>query len=154
MRRTPRPRRQRGRSRVGERFELEVGAVAHGGFCVARVPDEGNRVVFVRHTLPGERVVAQVTEGGDGDRFWRADAVEVRVAAADRVEPPCPLARPGGCGGCDFQHVSPAGQRALKAAVVHEQLARIAGLEVGVRVEPLPGDDPPGSGLRWRTRMR
>ena len=37
------------------RIELEVGPVAHGGHCVARY--EG-RVVFVRHALPGERVVA------------------------------------------------------------------------------------------------
>ena len=57
---------------VGQRFEVTVGPVAHGGHCVAR--HEG-RVVFVRHSLPGERVRVRVTE----DRhpgFCRADAIE------------------------------------------------------------------------------
>ncbi len=122
--------------------------VAHGGFVVAR--HEGV-VVFVRHALPGERVVAQVTEGREGDRFLRADAVEVLEPGDDRVEPPCPYARPGLCGGCDFQHVALPAQRALKAAVVEEQLERLAGIRRPVEVEPVPGD---ADGLDWRTRVQ
>jgi tRNA/tmRNA/rRNA uracil-C5-methylase (TrmA/RlmC/RlmD family) len=105
---------------VGERFVVEVGPVAHGGFCVARVAEESNRVVFTRHALPGELVVVVVTEGTDGDRFWRGDAVEVLRADTDRVVPPCPVAGPGGCGGCDFQHVTLPRQRELKASAVRE----------------------------------
>ena len=42
----------------------DVGAVAHGGHCVARLGSTtGGRVVFVRHALPGERVRAVVTRG-------------------------------------------------------------------------------------------
>lgn len=148
--RRPRARQQRGRSVVGERYETVVGPVAHGGHCVARVGEE-QRVVFVRHALPGERVVVVLTEGTEGDRFWRGDAVEVLTPAADRVVPPCPYAGPGLCGGCDFQHVSLAGQRALKAEVVREQLRRLARLEVDVEVEAVPGDT---DGLGWRTRQR
>lgn len=107
-------------------------------------------MVFVRHALPGERVVAEVTEGREGDRFLRADAVQVLEASADRVEPPCRFARPGQCGGCDFQHVSLPAQRELKAAVVAEQLQRLAGLDVEVTVEGLPPVaepvDEPGDG--------
>ena len=143
--RRPRARTAKGFSRVGERFEAEVGPVAHGGHCVVRHEE---RVVFVRHALPGERVVVEVTEGSDGDRFWRGDAVSVLAASPDRVAAPCPYAGPGLCGGCDFQHVSPQAQRGLKAAVVREQLARLAGLEVEVAVEEVPPL------LRWRTRMR
>jgi tRNA/tmRNA/rRNA uracil-C5-methylase (TrmA/RlmC/RlmD family) len=137
-----------GRSLVGERYTLTLGALAHGGHCVAR--HEG-RVVFVRHGVPGERVVARVTEGEDTSRFLRADAVEVLETSPDRVRPPCPVARPGGCGGCDFQHVAPAAQRRLLAGVVAEQLRRLAGLDVHVEVEPVPGDE---HGLGWRTRVR
>ncbi len=91
-RRTPRQREAKGRSRVGERFTVEVGPIAHGGHCIVRVPEEaspsGTRVVFTRHALPGERVVVEITEGTDGDRFWRGDAVEILTASPDRVAPP------------------------------------------------------------------
>jgi tRNA/tmRNA/rRNA uracil-C5-methylase (TrmA/RlmC/RlmD family) len=130
-----------------------VERVAHGGHCVARLhaTDGPGRVVFVRHALPGERVVVEITEGTDGDRFWRGDAVEVPEPSPDRVYPPCPYAGPGRCGGCDFQHVTLERQRSLKAEVVSEQLSRLAGLDVDVTVEAVPGDH---DGLRWRTRQR
>jgi len=137
-----------GASLVGQRLTLSVGDLAHGGHCVCR--HEG-RVVFVRHALPGERVVAEVTEGHESSRFLRADAVEVLVPSEHRVTPRCPLAHPGGCGGCDFQHVDPAAQRRLLGGVVAEQLRRLAGLDVDVEVEPVPGDQ---DGLGWRTRVR
>jgi tRNA/tmRNA/rRNA uracil-C5-methylase (TrmA/RlmC/RlmD family) len=128
---------------AGSELELTVGPVGHGGFCVAR--HEG-RVVFVRHALPGERVRAVVTEDRGGS-YCRADAVAVLDRAAGRVVPPCTVSGPGGCGGCDFQHIDPAVQRQLKAQVVVEQLRRIAGLDVAVTVHELPGGP-----LGWRTR--
>lgn len=137
-------------ARVGDRIELVVGPPAHGGHCVARY---GQVVVFVRHALPGERVVGEVTEVRRG--HLRADAVEVLTAAADRVAPPCPYARPGACGGCDLQHATAPAQREWKAAVVREQLRRLGGLSdsevaaLGVRVTELPGGL-----LDWRTRVR
>ncbi len=134
---------------LGHEVELTVGPVAHGGHCVAR---HDGRVVFVRHALPGERVRAVVTEGHYGSTFWRADAVAVLEASPDRVEPPCPWAGPGRCGGCDLQHATLPAQRALKTAVVREQLSRLAGLDdVEVDVEEVPGDD---GGLGWRTRVQ
>jgi tRNA/tmRNA/rRNA uracil-C5-methylase (TrmA/RlmC/RlmD family) len=140
---------------VGERFEVEVGAIAHGGHCVARLPPESNtgdnRVVFVRHALPGERAVIEITDGTEGDKFWRADAVAISAPSEDRVVAPCRFAGPGRCGGCDFQHVSLPRQRELKAQVVREQLRRLAGLDVEVVVEAVPGDV---EGLGWRTRQR
>ena len=144
----PRPKKVRGRSLVGERYDVRPERIAHGGFVVAR--HEGV-VVFVRHALPGERVVVEVTEGQEGDRFLRADAVEVLEASPDRVTPPCPFSGPDACGGCDFQHVAVPAQRALKAAVVAEQLQRLARLDVEVTVEAVPGDD---DGLDWRTRVQ
>ncbi|GAA5162306.1 class I SAM-dependent RNA methyltransferase [Ornithinimicrobium tianjinense] len=140
---------------VGDVVTVEVGPVAHGGHCVARHGDHG-QVLFVRHALPGEQVRALVTELGPGGRFVRADAVEVLEASPDRVTPPCPYAGPGRCGGCDWQHATPAAQRDLKAAVVTEQLVRLGGLTpaqveaLRVRCEPVPGDT---EGLGWRTRV-
>ena len=126
-------------------LELEVGPIAHGGHCVAR---SDGRVVFVRHALPGERVLAVVNEDGGGS-FCRADAVEVLEASPFRVEAPCSWARAGGCGGCDLQHADPAAQRSLKADVLAEQLRRLAGIERRVSVEELPGGP-----LGWRHRVR
>ncbi|HVT63570.1 MAG TPA: TRAM domain-containing protein [Mycobacteriales bacterium] len=128
-------------------MELEVGAVGHGGICVAHAPD--GRVVLVRHALPGERVRVAITE--EKKSFLRADAVEVLEASPHRVEPPCPFAGPGRCGGCDWQHVELSEQRRFKAEVIETALRRIANVERPVTVEAVPGDD---HGLRWRTRMR
>jgi tRNA/tmRNA/rRNA uracil-C5-methylase (TrmA/RlmC/RlmD family) len=140
----------------GSRVVVEVGPVAHGGHCVAR--HEG-QVLFVRHALPGERVEAVVTDVGRKGRFVRADAVDVLEASPDRVEPPCPVAGPGLCGGCDWQHASLPAQRALKADVLREQLARLGGIDTvggrplseAVDVVGVPGDH---DGLGWRTRVR
>jgi tRNA/tmRNA/rRNA uracil-C5-methylase (TrmA/RlmC/RlmD family) len=132
---------------AAEVLELEVGAVAAGGSCVAHAPD--GRVVFVRHCLPGERVRAVVTASTRS--FLRADAVEVLTASPERVERPCPYAGPGRCGGCDWQHVSLPEQRRLKAALVEEQLRRLAGVDRRVVVEEVPGAE---DGLGWRTRVQ
>jgi tRNA/tmRNA/rRNA uracil-C5-methylase (TrmA/RlmC/RlmD family) len=131
----------------GALLELDVGPPAHGGSCVAR---HAGRVVFVRHALPGERVRAVVTEDRGGG-FCRADAIEILTRSADRVEAPCRYAGPGGCGGCDWQHATGTAQRALKADIVIEQFARVAGLDVR---ELLAGvEELPGGLLGWRTRV-
>ena len=132
-----------------ELVELEVGPVAHGGHCVARLH---GRVVFVRHALPGERVRARLTEHGEGRRFWRADAVEVMEASPDRVPSVWPAAGPGGVGGGELAHVALPAQRVWKAAVLDEQLRRLAHLDLGVAVLAAPGDDERG-GLAYRTRI-
>ncbi|GGM23451.1 class I SAM-dependent RNA methyltransferase [Promicromonospora citrea] len=156
--RSPRPGRARRvsdvpRPEVGTELELEVGPVAHGGHCVARTAD--GRVVFVRHTLPGERVRARVTEGGTS--FWRADAVEVLEASDDRVEPAWSAAGPGGAGGGELSHVALPAQRDWKRTVLAEQLERLARvdadrLEGALTVEAAPGDDE-RLGLHYRTRI-
>ncbi len=145
---------------LDQEFDVDVERVAHGGHFVGRIPAGGTdgggadgntqggraRVVFIRHALPGERVRVRIT--AEEKSFLRGDAVEILVASADRVEPPCPLAHPGGCGGCDFQHVSLPAQRDLKASVITEQLARLAHLDRTVVVKEVPPT------TRWRTRMQ
>ena len=127
-------------------LDLEVGAIAAGGGCVARSTD--GKVVFVRHSLPGERVRAQVTAATTS--YLRADAVEILRPSPDRVDAPCPHAGPGRCGGCDFQHVEIGAQRRLKAFRIAEQLERLAGIQRDVEVEPVAGDT---AGLGYRSRV-
>ena len=110
-------------------------------------------MIFVRHALPGERVLIAVTDDSH-DRFWRADAVEVLEPSPDRVEPPLPDRRSGLCGGCDFQHVDLAAQRRLKSRWWPSSCDRLAGHRLGRRGGAR--STPPGTedGLHWRTRMR
>lgn len=129
----------------GVEVEMDIGPVAHGGHCVARYD---GRVVFVRLALPGERALVRITQARPGS-FCRGEALEIRTADPHRVDAPCAHFGPGGCGGCDFQHAAPALQRELKAAVVAEQLRRLAGLDLPVEVEALPGGE-----FGWRSRVR
>jgi tRNA/tmRNA/rRNA uracil-C5-methylase (TrmA/RlmC/RlmD family) len=100
----------------------------------------------VRHALPGERVRAAITQATA--KFARADAIEILEQSAERVPAPCRYARPGGCGGCDWQHASLTAQREFKAAVIRQQLSRIGGLDREVEVQAIDGD---AGGLGWRT---
>ncbi|MDP1711929.1 MAG: TRAM domain-containing protein [Candidatus Nanopelagicaceae bacterium] len=127
---------------VGEHLTVSIEKVAHGGHFIAR--HEG-QVFFVRHAIPGERVMIEVTSTGSS--FLRADVVEVLEPSPDRVWPPCSYSHAGGCGGCDFQHISILRQRQLKADVIREQFIRIAKMEIDVEVEEV------GDPLHWRTRI-
>lgn len=127
---------------IGERHTVLIEKVAHGGHFIAR--HEG-QVFFVRHAIPGETVEVEITSSGSS--FLRADVVSVIDASMDRVTPPCQYAHPGGCGGCDFQHISLARQRNLKAEVIKEQFRRLAKMEIDVTVEEVSGP------FHWRTRM-
>ena len=60
---------------------------------------------------------------------------------------------PGRAAAADVTGSTPACPRSaqLKAAVIRQQLRRIAGIDRDVLVEPLPGD---ADGLGWRTRVK
>ncbi|MEN2745674.1 class I SAM-dependent RNA methyltransferase [Sinomonas halotolerans] len=145
----------------GSVLELRLGRVAHGGHVVAR--HEG-RVVFVRHGIPGELVRAVLTEAEPEGKFWRADVVEVLEPSEHRREHVWDLAdslraHAAGTlpvGGAEFGHIGLGEQRALKAAVVREQLERLAGLDWDPVVEAVPVGAGPAAGdadgLAWRTR--
>ncbi|MBF4591202.1 class I SAM-dependent RNA methyltransferase [Curtobacterium sp. VKM Ac-1395] len=145
---------------VGTLLELDVTGIAHGGISVAR--HEG-RVVFVSDAIPGESVVARVTEDRKKS-FWRADTVSVTTPSEHRVDHVWPEAaldrdpaeRPGGA---EFGHIALAHQRTLKHDVLVDSFSRFAHVDLtevlgrDVVVEAAPGDDA-ANGLGWRTRVR
>lgn len=108
---------------MAELLTLVPTAMVAGGDALARDPD--GRVVFVTGALPGERILARVTDARRD--FARAVAVEVLDASPDRVTPPCP-ALAAGCGGCTWQHVASEAQVHLKGDLVVDALRRIARL--------------------------
>ncbi len=136
----------------GREVELDATNIAHGGISVARLD---GRVVFVSDAIPGERVVARISDD-DKPKFWRADTVRVIDASPHRRPHPWaeaaldrdPSER---AGGAEFGHIDTAHQRELKAQVLRESLARFGGVERDTVVEPLPGPD---DGTGWRTRVR
>lgn len=130
-------------------LELQVEKVAHGGIFVAR--HEG-RVVFVSHTAPGEKIKARVFEDRGGS-FCRAETVEVLEASPNRVRHFWKEAETESAGGAEFGHLEPAYQRKLKAEVLSESLARMAGLELSPEVQEVPGDSL-ANGLHYRTRIQ
>lgn len=139
---------------VGDEIELDVTNIAHGGVCVAR--HEG-RVVFVADAIPGERVVARVTEARKKS-FVRASTVRVLDASPHRrahVWAKASVDRDPDerVGGAEFGHIGLAHQRELKAFVLRDSLSRMAGIDREVVVHAAPGDDE-RNGLGYRTRVR
>jgi tRNA/tmRNA/rRNA uracil-C5-methylase (TrmA/RlmC/RlmD family) len=139
---------------LGTQVELEITNVAHGGVAVSRLD---GRVVFVSDTLPGERVVARISED-DHSSFWRAETVEVLEPSPHRVPhvwsaASLDRAPEQRAGGAEFGHIELAWQRELKRQVIVDSLARFAKLDRDVEVRPVADDDS-RNGLGWRTRVR
>jgi tRNA/tmRNA/rRNA uracil-C5-methylase (TrmA/RlmC/RlmD family) len=128
--------------RIGEICTVEIEKVAHGGHFIARYQ---GAVIFIRHAIPGEIVEVEIT--AIEKSFLRAEVRAVIEASAHRVQAPCAYAHPGGCGGCDFQHIDYNHQRQLKSAVIAEQFARIAKMEIDIEVEEV------STPLHWRSRF-
>ena len=146
-------------SLVGEEYEVEVGPVAHGGHCIART-DEG-QVLFVRHALPGERVVARVTEGEEGARFLRADAVEILDAVQGPRRGALPVRRPRPLrrlrlAARQARRPAPAQGRGHRRAAAAARRASPPRRPAGTaRSMPAEGDKlPPGEVPAWRTRVQ
>jgi tRNA/tmRNA/rRNA uracil-C5-methylase (TrmA/RlmC/RlmD family) len=137
---------------VGKQVEIEVTNVAHGGVAVAR---HDGRVIFVSDAIPGETVMARITEDSKKS-FWRAETVEV-VKASEHRQPhiwaaaSIDRAPEDRAGGAEFGHISIDHQRELKRQVLADSLKRMAGIDTDVVVEQLPGAD---DGTGWRTRLR
>ena len=160
--RTNRPRKARGRSRVGERFEVEVGPGR---------PRRSLRRPAARAGVPRRVRAARAAGRAGGRRDHRGHRRRPVLARRRRLgarrprptgsRPPCPVAGPGLCGGCDFQHVAaarparPQDRRGARAARPPRPARRGSDLVTGLagrgRARSTGRAD---DGLRWRTRQR
>ncbi len=102
-------------------IELTLDAMATGGEAVGR--DADGRVTFVVGARPGERVSVELEKVKK--RHAHGHLVEGLDPSDARRPPPCPHVGRG-CGGCGWQHVQPAAQRAFKVAIIRDVLQRIA----------------------------
>lgn len=85
-------------------------------------------VVMVPFTLPGERVRVRVYR--NHKNYSEADLLAVLTPSPHRIAPKCPLF--GRCGGCQYQHLTYAGQLVWKRQQVQEVLKYMAGVEFPV----------------------
>jgi 23S rRNA (uracil1939-C5)-methyltransferase len=129
---------------------LTIEKLVYGGDGLARLPaDEHGRgkAVFLPFVLESEAVEASLLEQKPG--FARARADAITQSSTHRIEALCPYFRQ--CGGCHYQHASYAHQLEIKAAILKENLRRIAKLELDTELIVHPS--PPWN-YRNRARLK
>lgn len=109
--------------KIGDIIELEITDNGMNGEGIARLD---GTVIFVPHTLVGERVRAVVKEVKKN--FARAKVIKLLSASPDRVEPKCDCYYR--CGGCDLLHVSTERERTIKINELKNNLSKIGGISV------------------------
>ena len=131
-------------------MKLTIEKLVYGGDGLARLaPDtEGrSKTVFAPFVLDGEEVEATIVE--DKPSFARAKLDEILRSSPLRAHAPCPYFQL--CGGCHYQHTSYEHQLEIKAAILKENLRRIAKLELATELKVHPS--PPWN-YRNRTRLK
>jgi 23S rRNA (uracil1939-C5)-methyltransferase len=135
--------RRRRRRLPQEPVELVIEDLSHDGRGVATLVE---KKVFVHGALPGERVLARLT---DAKRSYNeGETTEVLEPSRHRVEPICPHF--GQCGGCSLQHLDPVRQVEAKHNTLVQNLQRIGKLEPETLWAPLTG---PRWGYRRKARL-
>ena len=131
-------------------MELTIEKLVYGGDGLARLPanEQGRgKAAFVPFVLEGEKVDAELVEEKPG--FARACANRILEPSPLRIEPRCPYFQR--CGGCHYQQTSYEHQLEIKAAILKENLRRIAKLELDTELQVHPS--PPWH-YRNRSRFR
>ena len=131
------------RPRRGDRLELVVERMAHGGAGVARTD---RYVVFVEGAFPGERVVAEVNRAKRD--YAHARAVEILEPSPDRVPLRCDH-EGGECPGSPWQPLRYERQLEFKQELVDDALRRIGGF-TDFETEPIVAAVDP---WRYRNKM-
>lgn len=135
--------RRRRRKFPREPFESRIENLSHDGRGVTRHED---KTVFIHGALPGERVLARITERKRN--YDEGETLEVIEASPDRVEPPCPHF--GQCGGCSLQHLDSSRQIEAKQNTLLQNLERIGKVTPEEVWNPLTG---PEWGYRRKARL-
>jgi len=131
-------------------LQITIEKLVYGGDGLARLPADEHgpgKAAFVPFVLEGERIEASLLE--QKRSFARGHAETILQASPQRVEPHCPYFQR--CGGCHYQHASYTHQLEIKAAILKENLRRIARLELETAITIHPS--PPWN-YRNRSRLK
>ena len=121
--------------RTGEQVKLHITDISTQGEGIGR---DGTLAVFAAGALPGDTVLAEITE--DKGRFAKAKVLEIPERSPDRVGSDCPNA--GVCGGCALRELSYEAGLRWKENFVRGALRRIGGFEEPP-VQPIRGMEHP-----------
>ena len=131
-------------------MKITIEKLVYGGDGLARLPatsDGRSKAVFSPFVLEGEEVEANVVE--DKPSFARAKVDEIVRPSPLRIDAPCPYFQR--CGGCHYQHTGYQHQLEIKAAILRENLRRIAKVELAGELNIHPS--PPWN-YRNRSRLK
>lgn len=106
---------------------------------------QNNKPIFIEGALPGEQVLAQLTESKS--KFARAKLIKIQKSSEQRIEPFC--AHYHECGGCNMQHLSSDAQQEYKQQTLSQLMSKFAGQSIELD-SPIIGDD---KGYRRRARV-
>ena len=124
-------------------MELTIEKLVYGGDGLGRLPE--GEVLFVPWSAPGDRLTFSRVPGTAKPAKARIE--KILSPGPDRVEPKCEAF--GTCGGCQWQHVTPAAQREWKRLIVQESLQRIGKLPDVKVLDTIGSDD-----AAWHYRNR
>ena len=105
-----------------EILELQIEAIGSEGEGIAHV---NGYTLFVKDTVPGDRIEAKVVK--TGKNFGYARCERIIEPSPDRIEPVCPISKR--CGGCQFQHLSYEAELKFKQEKVFNCIKRIGGFK-------------------------
>lgn len=96
---------------------------------------QNNKPIFIEGVLPGEQVLAQLTESKS--KFARAKLIKIQQSSQQRIEPFC--AHYHECGGCNMQHLSSEAQQEYKQQTLSQLMSKFAGQSIELEA-PILGD--------------
>lgn len=115
-------------------IELVIDDIGAEGNGVGRI--NGEYVVFVPGTVPGDKVKAKIKK--KKKKFSESTLLEIIEPSEFRVEPRCEYF--GICNGCKMQQVDYGKQLALKQTIVKNAFERIGGFE-NIVIPPVIGSE-------------
>ena len=122
--------------------EVVIEDVVYRGKGLARLD---GKVVFVRDTIPGERVRVRIVR--ERKRHAEAEPVEFVGCSPHRVEPACALS--ARCPGCCYQHMDYSEEVRLKAGQLADFMEHRAGMKPEIWLAPVPAPRP----LEYRNKL-
>jgi len=116
-------------------LQVEIDSMAFRGYGVART---GGKVLFIPHTVTGDKAWVEIIEEKKGYSFGRLS--RLIFPSPWRTDPPCPYF--GACGGCQWQHIDYSVHGRLKKDILEEILRRLGGVKEIPPVTVVPSPDP------------